>query len=111
VASLPESLRAWGTDVFARTLKWEIESLPLGVLPLAEAASANVDDSPITATVLRVEEGEGEIRAKVGIFFAEILTGCSCGYEPEPQSAYCEVLLTIDKATGEAGFELAPETP
>ncbi len=105
---LPESLRAWPSDDFARILKREIESLPLGSLPLDQAASSLVHDSPITATVLRVEEGEGAIGAKVGIFFSEILTGCSCGYEPEPQSAYCEIQVKIDKATGKAVFDLAP---
>jgi hypothetical protein len=105
---LTHSLRAWPSESFAQTLKNEIENLPPGVLPLADAASCHVDDSPITATVLRVEEGEGEIRAKVGVFFAEILTGCSCGYEPEPLSAYCEIQVKIDKATGKAVFELAP---
>lgn len=106
VSTLPESLRAWGSEIFAQTLKREIERLPFGVLPLAEAASSNVHDSPITVSVLRVEEGEGEIRAKVGVFFAEILTGCSCGYEPEPQSAYCEIQVKIDKGSGKARFTL-----
>jgi hypothetical protein len=104
---LLESLRAWRSEAFAAVLKGEIEGLPPGILPLNEAASAFVDESsPVTVRVLAVEEAEEEIRAKIGVFFSEILTGCSCGYEPEPQSAYCEIQARLDKTTGEAGFAL-----
>ena len=110
VSKLLESLRAWSSEDFAAVLKREIEGFPLGVLPLSEAASASVDEScPVTVTVLRVEEVAGEIRAKIGVFFSEILTGCSCGFEPEPQSAYCEIEVRIDKGTGEVGFILISE--
>lgn len=64
------------------------------------------ESSSVTVTVLRAEEVEGKLQAKVGVFFTEILTGCSCGYEPEPQNAYCEISVWIDKTTGASGFAL-----
>jgi hypothetical protein len=107
VPKLLESLRTWPFEDFALVLKGEVEGLPPGALPLSEAASASVDESvPVTVRVLGVEEVAGEIRAKVGVFFSEILTGCSCGYEPEPQSAYCEIQVRLDKATADAEFVL-----
>ena len=107
MSKLLESLRVWPSEDFALVLKGEVEGLPPGILPLSEAASASVDESsPVTVRVLAAEEVTGEIRAKIGVFFSEILTGCSCGYEPEPQSAYCEIQVRLDKATGEAGFVL-----
>ena len=76
---------------------------------MTKAVSGHADDSRITAAVLRLGENEREIQAKLGIFFAEILAGCSCGDEPQPQSAYCEIQVRNDKATGEAVFGLVPD--
>lgn len=100
------SLRAWSSDAFARTLKDEIESLGAGALPLDRTTThgGRADDGPITATVLRASDDGDAIQAEVGIFFGEILAGCSCGDEAQILNAYGELRVSIDKATAEAAF-------
>jgi len=103
---LSESLRAWGTDDFPRILKAEIECLPPGTLPLhlGTTQGGMVDDSDITATVIRHTETEGVIEARVGVFFQEIVGGCSCGDDPLTAHAHCELRVTIERGSGEARF-------
>jgi hypothetical protein len=98
-----------GQDGAARAIKRWIESLEPGVLPLGRCAVRGglVDDSAVTATVISVVEGEGLIEARVGVFFMEVVGGCSCGDDPAAENAYCELRLSIDRQTGEA--RLAPE--
>jgi len=104
--ALPRSLQAWPGARFDPTLKAEIEALPAGSLPLDKATLTgwHIDDSHITATVLRVADDASKIFADVGIFFAEIIAGCSCGDEPQSQGNYCELQVSIDKVTGLATF-------
>ena len=47
-------------------------------------------------------ENPGRIDAEVGVFFTEVLAGCSCGDEPYAERGYCEVQVDIDKRTGRA---------
>ena len=103
---LPLSMRAWPSDAFARTLKEEIENLGAGALPLDQATThgGRTDDGPITATVLRSSDNGDAIEAEVGIFFGEILAGCSCGDDAQTLNAYGELRVRIDRATGEAVF-------
>lgn len=103
-----KSLRAWQTDAFDRALKGEIEDMSSETLPLNAGTSQGgfVDDSRITATVLTVTDDENSIVADVGVFFTEIVAGCSCGDEPDSINAYCRMRIRIDKATAEA--EIAP---
>jgi hypothetical protein len=58
--------------------------------------------------LLHAADDPNSIRAKVGIFFDEILGGCSCGEEPASLQSYCELLVRIDKATAEAQFSVLP---
>lgn len=101
---LPEAAKAWGTPVFAATLKAELASRG-AELPLQQAACATsaVADDRIEALLLGAAENGGRIDAKVGVFFAGIVAGCSCADDPtpvEPVQEYCELLLSIDPATG-----------
>ena len=107
----PRSLHAWPNKTFSATLKAEIEALPAGSLPLDKATLTGwyIDDSHISATVLRAADDATRITAEVGIFFAEIIAGCSCGDAPQNQSNYCELHITIDKGTGQAMVSV-PET-
>jgi hypothetical protein len=57
-------------------------------------------------TVLRYRDTPDALLAEVGIFFGEILAGCSCGDEPEIQNSYCELKVLIDKHTAMAHFSL-----
>lgn len=101
---LPESLRAWGTVDFATVLRRELaahaDELPL---QQALAGTSNVADEPITVLVIAAEADEAMLRARVGIFFAGIIAGCSCADDPtpiEPQTEYCELVIEIDRASG-----------
>jgi hypothetical protein len=107
---LPRSHRAWPSAAFAATLKAELQSLDGGTLPLDQGVSCGgqVDDSDITAMVLRVSDEVSMVQADVGIFFGEIVGGCSCGDDPQTQNAYCEMRVQIDKRTAEALFSVIP---
>lgn len=105
VTRLGKSLRAWNTDAFAGILKAEILGLGAGVLPLHEAAAGGcVDEGDVEITVLGTGDSAAEIHVNVGVFFAEVIAGCSCGDEPSASNAYCELRVSIDKTTGLARF-------
>ena len=104
---LPLSLAAWGGDAFAATLKAELGAVPPAELPLHRLArTGHALDTKVSVTLLKSRETADAIEVRLGVFFEEILPGCSCGDEPEPQPAYGELVLHIDKATARA--ELAP---
>ncbi|MGD8875603.1 MAG: glucosamine--fructose-6-phosphate aminotransferase [Gammaproteobacteria bacterium] len=105
VTRLENSLRAWGTDAFAGTLKADILGLGAGVLPLQVAAAGGcVAEDDVEITVLGSTDDAAEIHVNVGVFFAEIIAGCSCGDAPSTSNAYCELRVSIEKATGLARF-------
>jgi hypothetical protein len=108
MSRLTNSLQAWGTDSFTGVLKKELQELGSGVLPLHEGVSQGgiVDDSNISASVLHVTENEESIAASVGVFFTEIVGGCSCGDDPMEANAYCEINVRIDKHCAEAVFSV-----
>lgn len=110
---LPESLRAWGGDAFAATLKRELGALPSGALPLHPGTTQGgyVDDGDIAVTVLDATEDARCIQARVGVFFTEVVPSCSCGDEPLAVNAYCAVRIGIDRDTAEATFAVVPELP
>jgi len=111
---LPDSLAAWGTPAFHATLKREIERLDAARLPLQQGLSRTsyVTDHPPTAIVLGTSEDARFIRAKVGIFYAGVVAGCSCADDPTPvteEDEYCEVRVAIDRETAEATLTLADD--
>ena len=104
---LPNALHAWSSPEFEAVLKREIEQLGGGQFPLQQClkASSHALDGPLETMIISVADESGFIRAKVGVFFSGITTGCSCADDPtpvEPQSEYCEVDLSIDKATADS---------
>ena len=108
MVKLPESLQQWQSASFDKTLKKELEALPAGTLPLADALTrcGSVDDSNISAIVISSSGLDGRIQSRVSIFFTEIVAGCVCGEDPVPENAHCEMLVSIDTGTGEADFQL-----
>lgn len=104
-----DSLRAWTTDRFAATLRRELLSLGPVDLQLHQGTTQGgiVDDTSIDATVLGTTEDDRSIRVRVGVFFTEVVGGCSCGDPPVAGSAYCELLIAIDKRTAEARLSVA----
>ncbi|MEW6292694.1 MAG: hypothetical protein AB1544_05240 [Pseudomonadota bacterium] len=108
---LPDSARAWGTADFPAVLKRELAE-HADELPLQQALSGTsaVADEPVTVVLLDAQADETSIHAKVGIFFAGILAGCSCADDPtpvEPQTEYCELRIAIERATGNASLSEA----
>jgi hypothetical protein len=104
---LPAALDARNSPQFMAVLKREIEQLDGGLLPLQQGltASSHALDDRFEAMIIGIAEESGFIRARVGVFFSGLITGCSCADDPtpvEPQSEYCELLFAIDKATAEA---------
>jgi hypothetical protein len=100
---LTKALGDWGTAGFATSLKRELLALGPATMPLHLGTTQGgiVDESSLDATVLGFEEEQGTIKARVGFFFTEIVGGCSCGDDPLASQAYCELLVLIDRATGE----------
>jgi len=110
VILLPLSLASWLADNFQATLKAELKSLPTGSLPLqwGTEQAGLVDDSDIAVTVIRSSATAEEILVLTGIFFSEIVSGCSCGDEPTiTVNAYVELQLMIDKSSAEMRCEMA----
>ena len=111
---LSKALNAWGTAAFQETLKEEIERLDADVLPLQQGLSHGSfsDGKGLSVMIIAVSEGPQLIRAKTGIFYSAIIAGCSCADDPTPvdeQTEYCEVLLEIDKGSGETKVTLVQE--
>ena len=106
-----DTLSLWPTDAFVPSLKRELERLRAGSLPLVGATvlSGHVEDAPVVASVLSAEEHSRSVQARVGVFFNEVLAGCSCGDDPIMQPAYCELRVMIDKATARVTFAPCPQ--
>lgn len=103
---LTKALASWGSPAFKPILKQELENLDRGVLPLHQAIQlgGQVDDSDISVLVNAASDNDCSIEVQVGIFFYEIMGGCSCGDEPTRENSYCELLVAIDKTTAAASF-------
>lgn len=104
---LQDALKAWNTDHFATTLKKELEKLRSDVLPIAHviAQGNKLDDSDLGVIINGVSDTPGQIQVKVGVFFAEVIDCVTCcGGNGMHDEAYCELEVTIDKASGEASF-------
>jgi hypothetical protein len=108
---LPAALDAWNSPQFMAVLKREIEQLGAGQLPLQQGltASSHALDDGFDAMIISADDDAGFIRARVGVFFSGVITGCSCADDPtpvEPQNEYCEMIFAIDKATAETTVTL-----
>lgn len=105
---LEKSLCAWGTTEFEQTIKAEIEALRQDVLPLHKVVGVGnrVYDHDLGVALLDAIEDEQTIQARVGIFFAEVISCVSCGEGDPIDEAYCEMQVIIDKASGAAQFSV-----
>lgn len=104
----PDALRDWGNETFAQTLKAELRALGRGALPLQQGTTQGglVDDSAIETTLLHARDAGGHLETRVGVFFTEIVGGCSCGDDPLQANAYCVLQIDIDKTSTEATVSL-----
>lgn len=110
---LDAAAQAWGQPVFAAVLKRELEALPHDILPLQQglARSSSVAQTPFTVLVNSVDVQDGCIIAHVGILYQGETGGCSCAGDPgdaSPADEYCELEITLDKASAQAELRLRP---
>ncbi|MCW8944625.1 MAG: glucosamine--fructose-6-phosphate aminotransferase [Sedimenticola sp.] len=105
---LKQALQDWCTAAFEPSLKAELMALEPDLLPLQRGVSQGgyVDASNMELSLLSVKDDGVEIAVKVGVFFSEIIAGCSCGDDPATENAYCELYIYIDMQRAHARFEL-----
>jgi len=108
---LVDSVKAWGSPEFESSFKNEIANLDRQLLPLQEglSKSSHVSESLLEPVVLSTSETASVISVKTGIFYSGIIAGSCCADDPTPlceENEYCEVIVDIDKATGEATIRL-----
>lgn len=112
---LAQSAAAWSTPGFNATLATELEALGPqhpALHPVLQAGLTNtsaVADEPITISILGIDKEEGQIRARLGVFYAGVIAGCSCSDDPTPMDSLterCELLLDLDCPTGSARLSL-----
>lgn len=108
---LPESLQTYNTEQFNPTLKHELKSIDSGLFPLHLGTTQGgiVDDSQIAFSIINSRADAETIRAKVGVFFNEVIGGCSCGDDPLSENAYCEIWVVINRQTAETEFSIFSE--
>lgn len=104
---LPNSLRDWSSDRFEQSLKTELLALPLHKLPLQQGTRGGyVDGANLQISLLQQSATPAQLQVKVGVFFNEIIAGCSCGDDPVTEPVYCEMHISIDRRTGVSTFAL-----
>ena len=111
---LPESIAACRTRQFSSTLKRELESLNVNQLPLQQGLKSGgyVTDIKHSVMIINISEDNLFVYAKVGVFFSSLIVGCNCADDPspiEPANEYCELLIALDKQTGEARLSIHPD--
>ena len=109
--NLPQSLKAWNSKNFNSTLNQEVRDLDSTLLPLQQGLqySSYVIADRLAVMVLNTQQDALCITVKAGLAYNGIIAGCSCSDDPTPideTNEYCEVLLSINKKTGEATVEL-----
>ena len=112
--NLHASLRAWNTPAFTETLAREVEQLDCNTLPLQQGLSQGsvALDDKLDAIIISVSDETGLILAKIGIYYAGMIAGCSCADDPTPDNPtteYCVIKLAINKLTAETSISLLPE--
>ena len=107
-----DCLQARGTAAFSRELKAALLGLDAGALPLQAGVTQGgyVDDSNLDATVLDVIDDGAEIRARIGVFFTEVVGNCACGDEPVPVQAAARSTMLRD-GTSKAGMPASLQPP
>ena len=80
-------------------------------LPLQQglAKSSYVSGETIHPVIINTHEERGKIIVKTGIFYSGINAGSCCADDPTPvceQNEYCELVLEIDKVSGDTRITL-----
>ena len=92
------------TRAFERCLIAALRSLPPGSLPLQACCEQGgvADDRGISVSVLDMQHGHERIRARVGVFFTEVIGGCNCHDDPLESNRYCVLEIAIVRPHGDA---------
>ena len=107
---LERSVQAWGTAGFEEIFKREL-ARQAAALPLQQAMTGGnyVSEAPLGVMINHIDDSGAGLCVSAGIFFRSVIGGCSCADDPSPASdieEYCEIMLEIDRHTGEAQFHL-----
>jgi hypothetical protein len=108
---LSQAAQSWGSAEFEAALKQEIKQLDKSLLPLQQGLTIGsyVSDDELDIVFIKATEEGTRIQAKLGICYCSTIAGCSCADDPTPvdvNSEYCEVVVEIDRETGEGRVEL-----
>lgn len=108
---LKKAVAAYRTDRFIAELQAGLAALGADQLCLHQATvmGGHVDADQISVTVLSVVDEDAGPVARVGVFFNEVLGGCSCHDDPVATPAYCELDVGLDAGTGEVMINHVPE--
>ena len=98
--NLVDSVGAFGAPAFPEVLKRELLALPDGILPIAGEQGGLIDPASLEVTLLSSRADAERIEVDVGVFFTEIVGGCSCGDEPFGVNGYLELSLRIERGDG-----------
>lgn len=107
-----KSVSAWGSETYLSELKTELESIPINDYPLQAVSQLTgyVDESAYEISILHSHANQSQIEHRIGLFYAELLSGCNCHDDPVAIPAYCEFQLTIQKVDGQASLTLHSQT-
>ncbi len=113
MATLRNSLNTYGQPDFGKVLKAALTALG-NELPLQAglAAGSYALETPLDVMVISTTDKPDCIEAKVGIFYESLTPGCACAGDPtveSEQNEHITVLVSIDKQTAEALFQLLDE--
>jgi hypothetical protein len=113
MSKLPTALASWGQPAFNDVVKTAIAKLGKE-LPLQAGLTAGsyALEAPLEVMVISTAETENSIEAKVGVFYNSLTPGCACAGDPtveSEQNEHVTVLISIDKKTAEATFQLLEE--
>jgi hypothetical protein len=105
---LKQALQDWASESFEQSLKQELMALDPALLPLQQGVQQGgyADGSNREFSLLTAVDCGKRIKVQIGVFFSEIIAGCSCGDEPVTENVYCEFVLLIDKQTARTIIEL-----
>ena len=98
-------------DQLADRLREALCSLPHGSLPLQAGCEQGglVDDSDLSVSILDLTRSAEQTTARVGVFFNEIVGGCSCHDDPVRANAYCMLEMVIRNADGNTRIRVLPD--
>ena len=108
---LPAVLDVWGRPEFDSVLKRELEQLEPEMLPLQRALtrSSNVANEPRQVVVLAATDEGDRVEARVSVFYAGVVSGCSCADDPTPPDTvaeHCQLRVSIGKSDASLFVEL-----